>query len=170
MARRRQQNKGGCDLTPRQRTWLLTGTDWAFLDTDAGPHGLGGFPHERSARLAWVACRDELMAFWLEEPTTWTGKNGFETPAPGGPGTRPWAWWRFEAKVPRVAVRLDPAKKNELRALGWFSEKAWRDFFGRSAADYAETESEASYLLRHGLFLAGEEAATEGPPGPALVE
>ena len=66
MARRRQQDSGGCNLTPRQRTWLLTGRDWDFLDIHAGPHRLGGFPHERAARLAWEACRDELMAYWLQ--------------------------------------------------------------------------------------------------------
>ena len=171
MARRRQQDSsGGCNLTPRQRTWLLSGRDWDFLDIHAGAHGFGGFPHQRAARLAWETCRDELVAFWLQQPTTWTGKS-FSTPAPGGPGTRPWAWWYFDAKVPRVVIeQLEPARKNELRALGWFSEKAWRDFFGRPAAEYAETASEASYLSRHRFFLEGEEAAIQGPPEPTLVE
>ena len=89
-------------------------------------------------------------------------------PAPGGPGTRPWAWWRFEAKVPRLSERLESVKKNELRVRGWFSETAWRAFFGCPAAGYVATEGEAAYLSRHRLFLPGEEKAMQGSPGPAL--
>ena len=86
-------------------------------------------------------------------------------------GTRPWAWWYFDAKVPRmVTEQLEPARENELQALGWFAEKAWRAFFGCPAGDYAETESESAYLSRHRLFLEGEELAMRGPPRPTLVE
>ena len=172
MAIRRQRAKGGgCDLTARQRVWLLTGRDWDHLDGGAGAHGLGGFPHHRAARFSWEACRDELLGFWIQEPSTWLGESSFATPAPGGPGTRPWGFWHFEAKVPRVVTeQLEPARKNELQALGWFAEKAWRDFFGRPAGDYVVTESESAYLSRHRLFLEGEELATGGPPRPTLVE
>lgn len=172
MAKRRQQDRsGGCNLTPRQRTWLLTGRDWDYLDVGAGAHGLGGFPHHRAARRSWEACRDELLGFWIQNPATWLGEPSSATPSPGGPGTRPWGWWRFDAEVPRVIVdKLEPGRKNELGALGWFVEKVWRDFFGRPAGDYAETETESSYLLRHRLFLEGEEAAMQGPPPPALLE
>ena len=171
MAIRRQKARSdGCDLTARQRTWLLTGRDWDLLDIRAGAHGLGGFPHHRAARRAWETCREELLGFWIQNPATWLGESSFATPAPGGPGSRPWAWWYFDARVPRlVTEQLEPARKNELQALGWFSEKAWRDFFGRPAGDYAETESEASCLSRHRLFLPGEEEAMRGPLPPKLV-
>ena len=69
-----------------------------------------------------------------------------------------------------VTERVELGRKNELCALGWFSEKAWRDFFGRPAGGYATVESEASYLSRHRLFLEGEEEALQGPPQPTLVE
>ncbi len=173
MARRRQhQDKGdGCDLTARQRTWLLSGRDWSHIDGGAGAHGLGGFPHQRAARRAWESCREELLGFWIQEPSTWLGESSFATPAPGGPGTRPWAWWYFDALMPRVVVeQLEPARKNELCAIGWFSEKAWRDFFGCPAGAYVEAESEASYLSRHRFFLEGEATAIQGPPEPTLVE
>ena len=169
--RRRQQDKDdGCDLTNRQRTWLLTGRDWDHIDGGAGAHGLGGFPHHRAARRAWEKCRDELLAFWIENPGTWLGEPSFTTPAPGGPGSRPWAWWYFDALTPRVIVeQLEPARKNELRALGWFCEKSWRDFRGNPAGAYAGTESESSYLSRHRLFFEGEESSLRGPPEPKLV-
>ena len=77
----------------------------------------------------------------------------------------------FDATVPRLIVEpLESGRKNELSAIGWFCEKAWRGFFGRPGGDYVETESEASYLSRHRLFFEGEEAATRGPPEPKLVE
>jgi hypothetical protein len=69
-----------------------------------------------------------------------------------------------------VVEQLEPDRKNELRALGWFAEKAWRDFFGCPAGDYAAAESESAYLSRHRLFLEGEELAMRGPPRPTLVE
>ena len=69
-----------------------------------------------------------------------------------------------------VTGGLELARKNELRALGLLSEKALRDFFGRPAWDYAAAESESAYLLRHRLFLEGEESAMRGPPPPTLAE
>ena len=172
MAKRRRSDSGdGCDLTNRQRTWLLSGRDLSHFDADAGSHGLGGFSNHRAGRLAWEKCRDELIAFWIQDPATWVGKSSFTTPAPGGPGSRPWGFWRFEATAARVVVeQLEPGRKNELSGLGWFCEKAWKDFFGRPAGDYAKTESESSYLLRHRLFLPGEESSMRGPPEPKLVE
>ena len=172
MALRRQPARSdGCELTPRQRTWLLSGRDWDHIDAGAGAHGLGGFPHQRAARRAWESCLEELLGFWIQEPSTWLGESSFSTPAPGGPGTRPWGWWRFDAKVPRVVIeQLEPARKNELRALGWFAETAWRDFFGQPAGGYAKTEAEATYLARHRLFLEGEEEALRGRSQPTLVD
>ena len=168
----RRKRASADKLLPRQRTYLLTGRDWDFLDHDLGRHRSGGFADERSARLAWETHRDALLAFWIQDPEAWSGNRSFATPAPGGPGTRPWGWWRFDAKVARhITGQLDPEKKNELRAIGWFTEKAWRDFFGRPAADYAETESESAYLSRHRLLLAEEEEeAMQGPPQPTLVD
>ena len=158
-------------LLPRQRTYLLTGRDWDFLDHELGRHGNGGFPDERASKLAWGTHRDALLSFWVQDPGAWSGERSLGNPAPGGAGSRPWAFWHFDAKVPRVVIeQLEPARKNELRALGWFAEPAWRAFFGRPAGDYAETESEASYLSRHKFFLEGEATAIQGPPEPTLVE
>lgn len=173
MAKRRQRDgSGAVELTVRQRTWLLTGCDWDFIDIHAGVHGLGGFPHHRAARVAWNSCRDELLKFWIENPKTWLGEPSFANPAPAGPGRRPFGFWQYDAKVPRVLIEeLEPSKRSELQALGWFREKSWRGFFGRPAGDYAECETEGAYLLRHKLFIEGEEKALlQGPPGPTLVD
>jgi len=152
-------------LHPRAREWLLTGYDWDYLCPDLGPHGLAGFESEADAREAWFAHRDELLAEWLErEPR----RSGADTR--GGPGTRPWGWWRFEANVPRHVTAGGAARQPELRALGWGTEEAWRAFYGRPWGSYLDVESERAYLSRHRLFLEGEEAALRGPQGPQAVD
>ena len=47
------------------------------------------YVHDEEARkAAWERNRGSLMTFWLQEnPDT----KKFDSP--GGPGTRPWAWW-----------------------------------------------------------------------------
>lgn len=166
MARRRSRDTGP-SLTARQRTWLLTGLDWTFLDPEAGPLGSGGFDNLRDARKAWEALREDLLEFWLQRPETWPGEHSFRTPRPRGPGTRPWAWWRFDAEVGRAVRGGSAREKAELRALGWFTDAAWRDFFGDPTGGHLKVESEGNYLARHGL-----ERPEDNPPlpGPELVE
>lgn len=129
----RRERASADKLLPRQRTYFLTGSDWDFLDHELGRHGTGGFPDERASRLAWETHRDALLAFWIQDPGAWSGERSLGNPAPGGPGSRPWAFWHFDATAPRhVTERLDPVKKSELRALGWLTERSWQDFFGQA--------------------------------------
>jgi hypothetical protein len=52
-------------------------------------------------RADWNEHRVELLDFWIQDPTPWPehGPSGerFSYVRPGGPGSRPWAWWRFTA-------------------------------------------------------------------------
>lgn len=153
-------------LLERQKAWLLTGRDWRYLGPELGPDGPDTMPYESEAeaRAAWLAHRDELLAEWIgREPY----RSGDGTEMRGGPGTRPWAWWRWEATAPRHHT-ADAARLAELRAVGWGTEAVWRWEFGKPYGGYVEHEPERAYLSRHGLFLEGEEDMLS--PSPQVVE
>ena len=86
----------------------------------------------------WRFHRDELLAEWVKRR----------------PGTRPPAWWKFEADEPRQQVSGKPIETGAIHgqidddglplALGYFPH-------GRVGF-----ESQASYLERLGLVLPGE--------------
>lgn len=169
MAKRREQEPNGCDLGPRQRTWLLNGMDWApFLPPSGGPHDLGGFAHLEEAAAAWEACREELLDYWTQDPHDWEGEDGMADPQPGGPGTRPSAWWLLEAPDPRQLVGdEDRAVRAELRAGGWLEGEMWREFFGRPAGPYLRCEPQRAYLERLDLWRsAAERRAAEATLSP----
>ncbi len=157
-------------LLDRQRVWLLTGSDWAFLEPTEAPGGLGGFSDTAEAREAWTRHREALIHYWIQPPELWEGPESFANPRPGGPGTRPAGFWMFEAKAPRHVTAGDPARQPELRALGWGSEEAWRAFRGRAWGPHLRCETERAYLERHRLLLEGEEPALAGPGGLQAVE
>src|SRR5688572_16614235 len=75
-------------FTEERRHFLLTGHD--FFDVS---YGDPKHPEVRKRmRDDWRRHRAELMAEHQLEP-------GFV------PGTRPWAWWEFEAKEPRRLLK-----------------------------------------------------------------
>jgi len=86
------------ELNPRQRQRLLTGRDWNFPRVP-------GFAHDVEERSAWQRHREELLAFWLQDPDKWEKANPdrdqWVEPIPGGPGSRPWGFWEYEAPEPR---------------------------------------------------------------------
>jgi len=83
MVKRRLQSKSIAELDKSQKHRLLRGGEFF------GPAFPGGEPEERRA---WEAHRQELLSEHIE-------KN---------PGTRPHAWWRFEAPEPRQRIRQGP--------------------------------------------------------------
>lgn len=78
-------------LTGPQRDSLLHGHDF-FRDAWQTPD---------DRRKAWELHKADLMIFWLQDPDEWLAagnQRNFGNPEPGGPGTRPCAWWDFDAK------------------------------------------------------------------------
>ena len=126
MARRRSTVERPPELTFHERRFLRVGfaVDRRLLDD---PDLLRG---------PWQAHRDEVLAEWIEDR----------------PGTRPWAWWEFDAPEARevVGVRHPPHAR-----------------FGKSFAlhvatiDWVRLESEPAYLRRHGLLTDAEAARLE---------
>ncbi len=136
--------------------FLLTGNE----DRDDESEWWEIFAWEKEARrVAWEDLREGLLADWIEEH----------------PGTRPWAWWKYDApkaKAPGVPDwHLSEMVEPRLRVGGsgapsWEKYPAILPYFTRGIPDSWEgfdkadpplIESEASYLKRLGLFLPGEE-------------
>src|SRR3954451_19809015 len=65
---------------------LQTGIE--FIDFGFGRDELF---REDEAREAWEIMREKIMADWIREQ----------------PGTRPWAWWRWDAPQPARRERID---------------------------------------------------------------
>jgi hypothetical protein len=64
-------------------------------------YGEGDAFDEDAARADWLEHRDEILSYWTQPREEWlrADKVGFANPPPGGPGTRPAAWWWFDAPV-----------------------------------------------------------------------
>jgi hypothetical protein len=104
---------------------LLSGHDWEVLAgeelTEAGLHD------------AWRELREELLDAWIAEH----------------PGSRPWAWWRWDSPEPRRQVRPGPAT---VGPPTWFGRPA----IYKSCPPSDMYEDERAYLSRLGLLLPGE--------------
>jgi len=97
-----------------------------------------------AAREGWQALRGELLPAFVDKY----------------PGTRPWAWWEFEASEPRrrlggkgLASIDDPkapewAKKMSFGVPTVFTWLDWQD--------WPQYESEREYLARHNLLTKKE--------------
>ncbi len=139
-------------LSKWQRWHLLT-----------GHHYGSGFVDEAAAREAWAAHREALMAYWTRSDLT----PEDESPEPGGPGTRPWAWWRFEAAAePRrrlggvgLGGADDPDAPAWRRKMSFGVPSVWS---GVDWSDVPVYESEPAYLDRLGLLSDEERRAIEG--------
>jgi hypothetical protein len=133
-----------------------------------------------TAQADWADHRDALMAYWCQDPAAWIldlSESHWVQAKPGGLGTRPWAWWTFEAPQPRRLVArwtaegrvipLDLDTPPELDVADWprlWLTQRWRYFyFGMRtpAPGYVEFESEYAYLTRLGLLPPEEHAARE---------
>lgn len=146
-------------FTAAHRAQLLTGVDM-FQDV----YGNGARLDAESAQRDWAEHREALLAFWLQDPPAWhrSHRRELDNPAPGGPLTRPWAWWSFDA--PRE-LRLVLAG-----AVEWLSVEDWprQTSFGKPTRFVADPramiwEAEAVYLARHGLLTPAEQRAAGAP-------
>ncbi|MDX9861651.1 MAG: terminase large subunit [Rhodospirillales bacterium] len=114
-------------------TWLVerlaSGHDFAFLD--------GRQPEISREELAaaWERLRAAILADWIRER----------------PGTRPWAWWEFDALEPRRQISGGPPRDGDGLWFGvppcWGLEQF---------ADPPVFETESEYLTRLKLLEKGE--------------
>jgi hypothetical protein len=90
------------------------------------------------ALAAWHAVRREVLPQWIAKH----------------PGTRPLAWWRYEAPAPmrRIVQGRGRPPGGDPLICGWPENLLER-------TDHVAIESQAAYLKRHGLLSAEEESA-----------
>jgi len=112
----------------RTRYRLETGHDFLFLD---GPELTDG-----ELADAWQALGESITEAYVREH----------------PGTRPWAWWRWDAPEPRQQVADGP---EPIGSAVWFGMPAC--YKGIPAEGMYE--SEPDYLRRLGLLIEAERAA-----------
>lgn len=130
-------------------------------------------------RVAWEIFREQILADWIREEPDAAGR--------GGPGTRPYAWWMFDA--PELRRRIDgkphpfdnPERDERIAATEYLCDHGKRTFYGcpnvLCVMDDFEAiyETQAEYLERLGLWLAGERERfdalqqTEPEPTPEPV-
>lgn len=118
------------ELDARSKEKLTTGHDWWVLD---GPDRT-----EAELREIWLNHRDDLLREWIAAK----------------PGTRPWAWWAFDA--PREFRRRVAGDGTPVPGCS--------NYFGQPSlieGDYSigsrtEYEPERDYLKRHGLLTKAE--------------
>lgn len=142
--RRRRAQARREEFGPDHRFQLLAGFDWGRCAYTP----LGREFDVAAARADWAEHRDELMAFWLQDPLAWRREHptaGIPDYPPGGAGTRPAAWWWFEAPADaRHVVGLAPINVAVQRASGVLYTR------------HVLVESQASFLKRHALLVPGE--------------
>mgnify|MGYP001193248409 FL=1 len=123
-------------------------------------------PVEADARAMWATHRGQLLRWWLDGIPADAfrrlhfGFHGCDRPHPAG--TRPWAWWRFDAPERRRLLAVQ-SRTVERAPTAEDDVEAWRDGVGgfglpRYGGPY-RFETEADFLNRHGLLMPGEEVA-----------
>jgi hypothetical protein len=141
----------------------ISDEEWKFLsDVPLPPEGWDLFcleyDYKRNLEQLWKQNRDVILAEHIKDD----------------PGTRPSAWWRYDA--PRMPVGTFPGWSvdgtvPQARALlsGKPVRDDWTNFrYGLPSWKHDDEirvfESQAAYLKRHGLFFAGEERRSNFEP------
>ena len=167
-----RRRRGGEQLAANQRESLLTGLDYPTLGRGFGDaEGETDRETDRktdrktdSKRQAWERHRETLLGYWAGSttatPSTPGARGDLGKPRPGGPGTRPWGWWQYDAPEPRrrITGQGEPAEGSPL-AFG--IPTRWRSI---DPDDPPRYETERAYLERLDLLTPAD---TASPPPPA---
>ena len=139
--KRKYQRRYPNELSDDQKDNLLSGFS-------LGPEP---FSSEEERRKAWTAHRDELMQYIGH-----TSGPGFYSQNGLRLGTRPAAWWQYDAKEPRRRLHGDISIKpigEEISGNGTLR-------FWTAAVHDDEFETQHEYLRRHGLLTDAEQEQT----------
>jgi len=159
---------------PRRR-WRVKGRRTPLLDALRFHLETGQYPQRGQFPTwaeVWFITLRELEVLWMEHGEEITGAW-----SAADPGTRPWGWWQWVAREPRICL--------EGAAYVWPhpgpGEWVWKMEFGLPGRPQARKpgasparlvfESEATYLQRLALLRPGEtERLTEEDFEPEAVE
>lgn len=168
----RRPKKRNTGYTPEHLNVLRSGHDYfgVFADGKRGPRNAENRDME-AVREAWEIFRDEILHDWIRDKPQYPGYYG------PGPGTRPWAWWKFDAPELRRRIdgkphpfenpdRIAAIAEREIKFPG-FAQTANKTYFGTSSCLFmrddfgAEYETQQQYLERLDLLLPGERELLE---------
>lgn len=132
-------------LDPARRQQLLTGfSPWLSTGPAEDPD---------SWQQLWRRHWAELLSWWTQDPADHEGPG-----SPGGPGTRPWGWWEYDAPEPRRILDRHEATRTCAEA-GIVPQSGFQFAFGipTTYVKWSPTrppiiEAEAVYLDRHDLL------------------
>ena len=103
-------------------------------------------------RLAWEQHRPALMSEWIQQH----------------PGTRPWAWWKFDDDIPDPRQRIGGKGQTMPEKYPAYAPSydkgipsSWAEI---DPGDPPLYESESAFLLRHGLLSTAEKRHIEKHP------
>ena len=122
---RRYERRPPAEYSERTIEKLLSGDDWPMFD---GPD-----LDDDELRKVWRQLRPELLDRHIKKK----------------PGTRPWAWWRWESTEPREQVSDGP---EPIGPPDWFGKPS--RYLGQPPENMYE--SQVDYLERLGLLTDDE--------------
>ncbi len=162
MPRKKFSDKRRSTLTDGQMSYLRTGV---FPPGDAGIYFFK--IDDEKVKAAWESVGADLVAECVKR----------------SPGTRPWAWWRFDAPETRKRLGGRGTLRNKIAlldfgmpklGLNWIIPADVRVGINAIPVDPANPpsfESSANYLRRLGLLASGEEKRlTEADFVPEVVK
>lgn len=135
-SRSRRPRAWAPQLDPYRRVALLLGPERVVFTGSAfyyraGARTASGAEHaEARAAMAkdWAVHGERLTAWWVAAAPEPVG-HPWEHVTPGGPGTRPWGWWEFNAAGVRRNGEGEAAALARLAVLG--AEEKARMRWGR---------------------------------------
>jgi hypothetical protein len=119
--------------------YLVTGAFYAVTNFIRSSDDL------ETAKELWWHLRDDILAEHIARE----------------PGSRPWAWWALEDREPRRRLTERCTCRSWPRNTR-ISPPAHLSSYGTPSGCRCDYESEADYLLRHGLLTAAEGLAIRG--------
>ncbi len=131
------------------------------LTPDIRLHLLRGFCFEEikladsDLQSLWGQHHNDLLSFWAQDPDEYLAGDDFHEVEPGGPGTRPWSWWRWDAPEERKILSQAHIVDQETRLRGEPEyDSAFMKEYPLNEDDRQETEY--AYLHRLKLFAKTE--------------
>jgi hypothetical protein len=145
MPRKARTRRSRARYSEDHKEQLRTGDDFFECAFGNGEHF-----REDDAAEAWEALREEILLDHLMRH----------------PCTRPWAWWAFEPREPRLcvdAVRDEPEADDDAEEDASLHFGTRSPYWGKRRGEL-HFESQAHYLRRYGLLTKAERAYLAGHP------
>jgi hypothetical protein len=151
---RYRKRRGSASLNEDQVHELLTGEPAISVPPYYEGYGQTGFDLV-AMQTDWEKHRESLLAFWISGDFGWGGILDIWDPTQGYPGTRPWAWWQFDAPED------DSDEARAAREVRAYAKDGKHYHPYGDARIERDLTPEREYLAARDLLLPGERKAME---------